>query len=260
MKLIDLFAGIGGLSLSATWAGFEPAAFVETNPFCQRTLGENFPGVPVLGDITTIGADQIYAATQLQAGAIKAICGGPPCQPYSQAGKKGGNADHRALFPHFLKLVAEILPDWVVVENVVGFIELALDDLLDGLESLGYAAWTWVVPACAVGAYHYRPRMFMVAHSPGKGLEGRTYKLRPGEYLRRLDSALPRHDWRAAPRLLRTDNGFSGELDLCVPREWRERIQALGNSVVPFQSYPFFRAIAEIEAAQAGRKLLQKAS
>ena len=59
MRLLDLFSGIGGFSLSASWAGIETTQFVEYNDYCQKVLNKNFPGVPIHGDIKTYTVDTI---------------------------------------------------------------------------------------------------------------------------------------------------------------------------------------------------------
>jgi DNA (cytosine-5)-methyltransferase 1 len=75
-----------------------------------------------------------------------------------------GDKDDRALWPEYLRIVEESRPTWVVGENVVGLVSLALDNVLADLEGLGYAARAFDIPACAVGAWHQRRRIFIVAH------------------------------------------------------------------------------------------------
>ena len=80
MTHIELFAGIGTCALAAEWAGFDPLTFVEIDPFCQRVLNKNFPGVPIHGDIKTFDAKPFR-------GGVDLLCGGFPCQPFSAAGE-----------------------------------------------------------------------------------------------------------------------------------------------------------------------------
>jgi hypothetical protein len=85
---IDLFSGIGGFALSARWCGLETVAFCEIDPFCQRVLAKNFPGVPIYDDVRTFPSDK-YSRPFLLTGVF-------PCQPYSVAGLRRGAEDDRA--------------------------------------------------------------------------------------------------------------------------------------------------------------------
>lgn len=156
MTHLSLFAGVGGIDLAAHWAGFRTIQFVEREPFCQRVLAKNFPGIPIHDDVTT------FDATGLR-GRVTLLSGGFPCQPFSLAGKQRGKEDDRFLWPQMLRIAAQCRPAWFLGENVPGLIALALDDCLTSLESLGYAARTLVVPACGVGALHRRERVFIIA-------------------------------------------------------------------------------------------------
>lgn len=59
MKLLDLFSGIGGISLAAHWAGMETAAFCEIEPFCQKVLAKNFPGIPIFDDVKKLTKEML---------------------------------------------------------------------------------------------------------------------------------------------------------------------------------------------------------
>lgn len=164
MYVLDLFSGIGGFSLGLERAGFQTAAFCEINPFCHAVLRKHWPTVPIFGDVRALSAESLSAAG---IGAIDLICGGYPCQPFSAAGKRRGEADDRHLWPEMFRLICELRPTWIIGENVAGHITMGLDDVLSDLENAGYTARAFVIPACAVGAPHRRERVWIVAHSQG---------------------------------------------------------------------------------------------
>jgi DNA-cytosine methyltransferase len=159
VKHLDLCSGIGGFALAARWMGWRTIGFAEIDPFASKVLAKNFPGVPNYGDIANIpagtGADIITA--------------GIPCQPYSCAGKRMGNEDDRAIWPVAREVIARVKPDWIVIENVAGFIGMALDGVLSDLEAEGYETGTVVLPACAVNAPHRRDRVWVVGHAASVG-------------------------------------------------------------------------------------------
>ena len=200
-------------------------AMCEIDPFCRKVLREHWPKVPLFGDVREVSGAYV--------GAIDVIYGGYPCQPFSSAGSRRGEKDPRYLWPHFMRLVGELRPTWVIGENVAGHISLGLDAVLHDLESAAYTARTFCIPAGAVGAPHRRYRVFVVAHDDHKR-ELQPQGIIPGIWGR------PGHGlgWPPEPDVDRVVYG--------VP-DGVERRKALGNAVVPQQAYPIFRAIAEIE-------------
>ena len=154
---LDLFSGIGGFALAAKWAGFETVQFVEYEPYAQKVLAKNFPGIPIHGDIYEFDATEYLGVTL--------ITGGFPCQPFSHAGKRLGTADDRAIWRQMLRVIQDARPTWVLGEIVSGLIQMELDTVLFDLENEGYAAQSFVLPAVAKDARHRRDRVFIVAHS-----------------------------------------------------------------------------------------------
>lgn len=156
---LDLFSGIGGFALAAQWAGFETVAFCEIEPYCQKVLRKNFgQGIVIHDDIRKLDGKQ-YAGT------IDLLTGGFPCQPFSIAGKRRGNADDRSLWHEMFRIVQECKPAWVVGENVAHFVNMELDNVRADLESEGYEVQPFVIPAASVGAPHKRDRVFVVAYA-----------------------------------------------------------------------------------------------
>lgn len=158
MKVLDLFSGIGGFSLGLERAGFETVAFCEIEEYPRKVLKKHWPDTPIYEDVRKLDGKQFR-------GSVELICGGFPCQPFSVAGKQRGKEDDRHLWPEMLRIIKETKPNWVIGENVTGFIKMALDDVLSDLEGEGYTCQTFAIPACAVGGIHRRDRVWIVAHS-----------------------------------------------------------------------------------------------
>ena len=166
MRVLDLCSGIGGFSLGLQRAGMETVAFCEIDEFCRKILNKHWPDVPVFKDIKALanGSEGLIPGCDL-------ICAGVPCQPFSVAGKQEGQGDtNRHLWPYMFEIVKQQKPAFVIVENVAGFVHMAPDDVLSDLEGEGYAAQSFVIPACAVDAKHRRDRVWIVGYSEHDGL------------------------------------------------------------------------------------------
>ena len=117
------------------------------------------------------------------------ITAGFPCQPFSVAGKRGGTEDDRYLWPETLAVIKAVKPSWVLLENVTGIINLALDTVLSDLEGAGYSTETLIIPACAVNAWHRRDRVWIVGFANEFGLQEQRVRhldlqsIKPGEGL-----------------------------------------------------------------------------
>ena len=162
MKVLDLFSGIGGFSLGLEKAGMETIGFVEIDPFCQSVLKTHWPDVPVYDDVKTLHAKDFETKPDI-------ICGGFPCQPWSVAGKQRGKKDDRHLWPEMLRVIKEFRPSWVIAENVVGLVNLGLDEVLFDLEGAGYTTQSFVIPAAGVNASHRRERVWVVGYAEHHG-------------------------------------------------------------------------------------------
>jgi DNA (cytosine-5)-methyltransferase 1 len=158
MVVLDLFSGIGGFSLGLERAGMRTAAFCEINSHARLVLRQHWPDVPIFEDVMALTAADMPEK-------IDVICGGFPCQDISLAGKGAGLAGNRSgLWSEFHRLISEIRPSWVIVENVSALRSRGLDVVLGGLAALGYDAEWHCIPASAVGAPHRRDRVWIVAH------------------------------------------------------------------------------------------------
>lgn len=167
MRHLSLFSGVGGLDIAAHMAGIETVAFVEWEEYPQKILQKRF-SQPVFGDIRKVTKQTLTDAGVIDdERTIDIISGGPPCQPFSVAGKQRGAEDDRHLWPEMRRLINELRPRWVVIENVANLVNMVLDDILSDLENEGYTARPFIIPACATGAAHRRDRCFIVGHSGG---------------------------------------------------------------------------------------------
>lgn len=173
---LSLFSGIGGLDLAAESAGFVTIGQCEYADYQTKVLERHWPDVPRWRDIRTLNGENFYDRTGQRT--VDVISGGIPCQPFSVAGKRRGQEDDRYLWPEMFRVIQELCPLWVIVENVTGIINLALNQVLSDLESIGYEGQTFVIPACGVDAPHKRERVCIVAHAVnGSGIMRRHRKL-----------------------------------------------------------------------------------
>ena len=158
IKILDVCSGIGGFSLGLeATGGFDTVAFCEFDDFCCKVLNKHWPNVPIYKDLKEIGNEPERIIQDFDL-----ICGGIPCQPFSLAGKQKGKEDDRHLWPYMYEIVKSKKPTWVIVENVGGFVNVALDDVCLDLETQGYATQSFIIPACSVEAPHKRDRIWIL--------------------------------------------------------------------------------------------------
>lgn len=213
---MSLFSGIGGLDLAAEWAGFETVGQCEWADYPTKVLEKHWPDVPRWRDIRTLTGDDFYAKTGLRT--VDVISGGFPCQPFSVAGKRGGKEDDRYLWPEMFRVIRELKPLALVIENVPGIVSLALDQVLADLESEGYACQTFIVPAAGVGAWHKRERVAICGYAVRGG--------RAWEQRRLLDEKPADGRGRAAqPGLGGMADGIRTSLDVADTDAESDRLQ-----------------------------------
>ena len=165
MRVLDLFAGIGGFTLGLERAGFETVAFCEIDPFAQKVLNKNWPKVPIYDDVKEI------TAAQLRTDGIEVdiITGGFPCQDISVAGRQEGLKGERSgLWSECARLLRDIRPRYAIFENVRNLLNGNNGDwfrqVLWEISAIGYDVEWHCIPASALGAHHKRDRVWIVAY------------------------------------------------------------------------------------------------
>ena len=224
LRVLDLFSGIGGFSLGLErTGGFETVAFCEIEAFPRRVLAKHWPEVPCYDDVRTLTAARL-AADGIE---VDVICGGFPCQDISSAGKRTGLSGARSgLWSEYARLIREIRPIFVVVENSAELLGIGIDDVLGDLAQLGFGAVWDCIPAAVLGAPHGRDRVWLVAYA--EEVSG-VHEPDIGDGLRRWVSdhrnAWPASPWNSpAAAVCRVDDGIPHRVD---------RTGSLGNAVVP---------------------------
>lgn len=157
MLVGELFAGIGGFSLGLERAGMTVAWQVEVDPFCRAVLEKHWPDVPRYGDVRDVRGDDVAA--------VDLLCGGFPCQDVSDAGlREGIDGSRSGLWAEFDRLIGELRPRFVLVENTPGLVGRGLERVLGDLAARGYDAEWDCISTTAVGASQGRPRLYLVAY------------------------------------------------------------------------------------------------
>jgi DNA (cytosine-5)-methyltransferase 1 len=165
--VLELCAGAGGQALGFEHAGFEHVALVEIDPDARKTLRFNRPKWNVV-DLPEADIHHFDASAY---SGVDVIAAGLPCPPFSVAGKQLGKKDERNLFPAALRIIQQVLPRAVVIENVRGLLDAVFEDyrqhISGAIRNLGY--WTdWkLLNASDFGVPQLRPRVVFVAVKSG---------------------------------------------------------------------------------------------
>jgi DNA (cytosine-5)-methyltransferase 1 len=160
MNSIEFCAGAGGQALGLEQAGFRHTALVEIEPDYAATLRLNRPNWDVRCTDMNDFDGRPFAG-------IDMFAGGLPCPPFSMAGKQLGERDERNLFPAAIRLIDEMRPKAIMIENVRGFLSAVFEDYRNGLKSqlekLGYKTDWRLLNASDYGVPQLRPRVVIVA-------------------------------------------------------------------------------------------------
>ena len=167
---LSLCSGIGGLDLGLERSvqGYRTICYVEREAFPAAVLaarmeeGSLFPA-PIYSDLRSFDGFQ-------WAGCVDILLAGYPCQPYSLCGKGRGASDPRHLWPEVFRIICEVQPRIVFLENVLGHVRRGLSDVLRDLASVGFDCEWGVFSAEEAGAPHLRKRVFALAYSSGSNV------------------------------------------------------------------------------------------
>jgi DNA (cytosine-5)-methyltransferase 1 len=231
VKYVSLFSG-----LESATAAFErigatavPIAFAEVDAAANAVLRFRWPDVPRVGDVTEFG----WASLR---GHVDLVVGGPPCQPFSVAGRRLGVGDPRGnLILHYLRAVAAIQPRWFLFENVPGLLSANDGDdfgtFLAEVEGLGYACAWRVLDAKNFGVPQRRRRLWLVGERAGSGCgPAAILDIAEGE----SGGPVARHPaWKTAPRRAA---GSSGDLKPEPDVDWSEAAAWLATREVAAQA------------------------
>lgn len=275
MRHLDLFSGIGGFALAASWVWgveHEIVSFCEIEEYPRKVLKKHWPDVPCHHDIKTLRGDNF--------GTVDLLTGGFPCQPFSVAGKQGGSTDDRHLWPEMFRVIQEAKPTWIIGENVAGLINtMEFEQCFIDLESEGYEVQAFIIPACAKNAIHRRDRVWIIANRHSIGSKRLQHKLEkfsevrqggennakdcqyvppysvckrqqgqgwPPEQLNKTEDgdwkvnrAFNALRWPTKPAVRGRNDGVSRRLD-------KDRLKGLGNAIVPQCVVPIMQAIKDI--------------
>lgn len=164
---VSLFAGIGGFDLALERNGVKVVAAVEIDKQARGVLAHHFPDATLFNDVNEVTGDQLRAAGFIPESGI--LTGGFPCQPFSVAGRRrgmGGGDQRGELYWQISRLLDELAPAWVILENVPGLLSIdagrTMGTILGDLGRLGYGYTYRVLDAQHFGLAQRRKRVFIV--------------------------------------------------------------------------------------------------
>jgi DNA (cytosine-5)-methyltransferase 1 len=245
-RVLSLFAGIGGFDLGLErTGGFRTVAFCEIDPFCRKVLAKHWPSVPCYEDVRTLTAERL-ASDGIE---VDVICGGFPCQDISEAGQRAGiDGERSGLWAQYARLIGELRPRIVIVENVAALARRGLGRVLGDLAAIRYDAEWDCVGADALGASQHRSRLWLLAYPHNARLQRPVWSRQstaPGTWRAPAHSEPLRSAlgyWPPRPRevadIPRMADG---------PADRTHRLRSLGNAVVPQIPEMIGRAILEAD-------------
>jgi DNA (cytosine-5)-methyltransferase 1 len=274
----SLFSGIGGFDLGFERAGIRTVWQVEIDAYARRVLARHFPNATRFADIRDICGRQepherhdcghLYCVPW-----VDVLSGGFPCQDISNAGKRAGiDGERSGLWSEYARIIRELRPRYVVVENVAALLGRGMERVLGDLAACVYDAEWQSIRASDVGAPHRRERIWIVAYprseqhqsdSPSifgtltenlfadangrreqSGGAQRDERRFQNETLRDFRHC---HDWAVEPDVGRVAHGVPARVD---------RLRGLGNAIVPQIAELIGKRVAAHASSTQGRKIL----
>lgn len=142
--VVDLFCGVGGISLGFLNAGFDVRLGMDLDGACAKTHRRNFPRTPFIhADIRNVSASEILEKGDIRPGELDVLVGGPPCQGFSIIGQRKILDPRNSLIREFMRIAGELRPKVLVIENVPGLATLergaVLAEIADSFTGAGYS-------------------------------------------------------------------------------------------------------------------------
>lgn len=204
--VIDLFSGAGGLSAGLEMAGFDVVAANDIFEAAGETFSLTHPNAMFIpGPIEELSIGRLMAVTGLAKGELSVLVGGPPCQAYSVYNHQRGMHDQRAtLFREYLRVVAGLQPEWIVMENVAGIFSIGGGEAVRAIKSelfkLGYVVEEKLLRAEEYGVPQERRRVVFIGNRLGLPISHPVPSHGPG--LKRVNTV-----WDAISDLPELKNG-----------------------------------------------------
>ena len=263
----SLFSGIGGFELGAEWAGIPTYWNCDINEWNRKLLKHRFPNTEQYDDIRTLTNPR----------KVNIISGGFPCQDISGANTKAkGIKGHRSgLWGEMYRIVGEVRPDYIIIENSPNLAFRGFERVLCDLSEIGYDAEWQCLSATTFGFRHRRERIYVIAypntHSKFSDRMGNTFidvarfkdpkewsEIRSEFRLDTKEMVFKQDQWGsggqntiAEPLLCGVGDGIPERMD---------RLAGLGNAIVPFIGYYLFECIKNhiaVRQNREGKKLLK---
>ncbi len=231
LRAIELFAGAGGLALGLSGVGARTVCYVEREAYAAAILVARMEDgglapAPVWSDVRTFDGAPWR-------GVVDLIAGGFPCNNVSSNGDKTGlDGEHSGLWREFVRIVRQVGPRLVFVENVADLTHRGLGDVLGDLAALGFDAEWLCLPAWLAGAPQRRDRIFVLAYAHDGGVQDRPQRdgrqeVEEQRHYRHGLAVAQRRARDAPSRIRRMDDGVAHGVD---------RLRLAGHGVVPDQA------------------------
>ena len=207
LTAVSLFSGCMGLDLGMERAGIRIVASVEKDLVCQKTISLNRPDIPIFDDVFSVKGKDLVARA---GGRIDIVIGGPPCQSFSNIGKRGSMEDMRGqALLHYIRLIREIHPRYFVMENVQGILTAERNGkplmpwILKQFMKMGYNVGHWLLNSNDFGAPQKRLRVIILGNLDGPVHKPDTVLRRPllKEAIQDLNEPDPKECAKFSPKV-----------------------------------------------------------